>query len=1625
MLPAVLFAAAVMLLAVSPWGRLVGFAWFFAPAAVLALDRPARDGRRPLSGEDRAFLLSQAEEMLRYFTDWCREEDHYLPPDNLQCVPESGAVHRTSPTNIGLAMLSLLAGVDLDLLDRTAALTLLGHMTDTLEALPKWRGHLYNWYDTRTLAPLTPACVSTVDSGNLAGCLISLENGLREWDDGAAERLAARLRALERGMDFAPLYDPVRRLLRLGWDCENDRPMPGHYDMLESEARLASYIACARGSVSRRHWRRLSRALAEKDGYRGMVSWTGTAFEYWMPRLLLPSKKNSLLYESDCFCLYAQRRRGDAAGVPWGISESGYAALDGEMRYRYKAHGVQAIGLKRGLDEELVVAPYASFLALAVDPASAAGNLRRLRSLGLSGAYGLWEAADFTPSRAGKSGMSAVMSHMAHHVGMSLAAVDNALNGDVLVRRFLRDPEMAAMTELLEEKVPLDAPVIRRHAALLPPMALREGRGELRRAPEEICLTDPRCAILANPAYTLLTTDAGFAEASCRGKLVYRSGGPLDPGGGMRFYLKEEGAVTALLPAGPEVQVACAVEQGMTEHTCRLPGLSLVVRTAVSDDESAEVRELTLENGEEPRQTELACLFEPVLEERAAYDAHPAFSKLALESFEEDGVLLFRRRARDGGKMTFLAVAADTPFAFDTSREKALGRGGTESISLALLRPPGWTLGSVLDPCALLRWYVPLAAGERRRVRFSLCVAETGARAARGAKSALKGRRDGRMGRWVAAASDLGAPEFAGALEMLSHLRFPTAGSDAPEGPEFLWRHGVSGDYPVAAIPFDPKEEAALLRTLKAYNYVRRCGFEADLLILTDDGGDYLRRGHTAALEQVRLLGCEDLLGRRTGIHLIDAPAPERERLLALAAWRPDLPARPRLPAEPRRPVPVRERGMEGEFLPDGSFTFLCDGALPPAAWSHVLANRTFGYVAADAGMGHMWYKNARENQLTPWGNDPLAVTGGEELTLDGRSLFAGTGTCRVTYGPGWAKWEREGVALTAFVPPDFPARVFLLHVDAPGILRWRLRPVLGAGERDAAACRGVLRDGVAVFGNRRSRAFPGQRAIFCASRDLTQAACGETFDAEIPAAGDLVLVAGCAMTGEERDGILALRDVETARAALEHTRDFWHQKTGALTLETPEKKFDRYLNCWALYQTEACRLLGRSSLYQCGGAYGFRDQLQDVCALLPFDPDTARAHILRCAGRQYDAGDVLHWWHEDADGSPRGVRTKCSDDLLWLPWAICRLVETWNDASILNQPAPYLTSEPLGDREQERYETPEKAEEWGDVFDHCVRALELVLRRGRGDHGLLHMLRNDWNDGMSRVGLLGRGESVWLSWFAADVLRRFAPLCRRRGEDAMADRYEAASAELIAACEGCWDGEWYLRAFYDDGEAIGGRGSEQCMLDSVAQSFAAFAGADRRRVRTALRSSVDALFDREAGLVKLLTPPFDFGDRDPGYIAGYVPGVRENGGQYTHAAIWLAMACLENGLEQDGFELLRAIAPGGRDPERYRLEPYVIAADVYANPQHRGRGGWSWYTGAAGWYHQAVTRSLLGLKVRGGILTVEPRLPRDWPGYTAHWKTDRAEITIRVRRGRGQNTHPGGLDLTAAAGKIEMEVYG
>ncbi|TAK33170.1 MAG: DUF3131 domain-containing protein [Chloroflexota bacterium] len=1551
------------------------------------------------------------------------------------------------------------------------------------------------------------------------------------------ERLIMRVESLADAMSMRFLYDPKRRLFTIGYNVSDRRFDSSYYDLLSSEARVASLVSIARGDVPAEHWFALGRLFGTAQGHRVLFSWSGTMFEYLMPMLLTRSYRHTLLDEAQREAVGLQIDYGLQQHVPWGISESAFAAIDVNQIYQYRAFGVPGLGLKRGLADDLVVAPYASALALMVDREAAIANLKRLGQLGLRGNYGFYESIDYTWRRQPKGGHGVVVhTYMVHHQGMTLLALDNVLNAAVMQSRFHADRRVQAVEPLLFER-----------AAVAPLLVKATERGE---APARLPTTGPAdltapidgpapaTHLLGGGAYSVMVTSAGGGFSRWRDVDVtrWRADTTLDSYG-MFAYIKdlERGTFWSATyqpdrRSTPSYQARLRPDRAEFER--RDFGIGVTTEIGVSPEDAVEIRYLTLVNySNRRRRLQMTSYAELALMPHGADLAHPAFGKLFVETefLPAQGALLARRKPRSdqdlavwAAHVQVLPTSPDIAIAatgYETDRARFVGRGRGLENPLALDSALTGGVGAVLDPIFSLRCELALDSGERLELAFVTGAAESREevvalvekyRNLHVAHRALEAAVN--HGQSVARQLGVTADDLRHFQQLAGPLLYPSARLRASEpqlrrnrlGQSGLWGHGISGDLPILLVTIGDRRDMEVVReALLAHSYWRLRGFRVDLVILNEEAGGYEQRLQGDVRQVVQRHAPSTPLDQPGGIFLLRAePLADNDLTLLFAVARvvlvaargplvqqlgiptevtelpPPLVVGRRANEEPSAPLPFLElpyfNGLGG-FSPDGrEYTiYLGPGAHTPAPWVNVLANPGFGALLSESGAGFAWAADSQSNRLTPWSNDPVSDPPGDAIYIrdDHMGVFW-TPTAapireldayRARHGQGYTHFEHNSHAieqeLVTFVPLDegggAPVRVQRLRLRNRSSRRRRLSVfayadwVLGTNREDTqmhvvatwdAGNRTLLARNAynPEFGSRVAfvsasplpLSFTADRTEFLGRNGsyvrpaalLRQTLSGQAGAGLDPGAALQVVVEiepgqeteVTFLLGEAMDTIEAQRLVERFRdpvrveQAFQETRAWWDHLLGVVQVETPDLAINFLLNRWLLYQTLTCRIWARSAFYQSGGAIGFRDQLQDCLALVYAAPEITRQHILVAAARQFVEGDVQHWWHPH---SGAGVRTRVTDDLLWLPYATAQYVRVTGDVGILDETMPFLEGRALAEGEPEAYFVPTVALEAHSLLEHCRRAIARGLTSGA--HGLPLIGAGDWNDGLNRVGVEGQGESVWLAWFLIDVLGSFAELLEGCGQSEEAREYRLQAERLANAVEEhAWDGEWYRRAYFDDGTPLGSRDNAEARIDSLPQSWAAISGAaDPSRVEEALRAVEEHLVRSDDGLVLLFSPPFEKSPVDPGYIKGYPPGVRENGGQYTHAALWVAMAYARRGEGDRAVEILRMLNPveHARTPEaaeRYRVEPYVVAADVYSLAGHAGQGGWTWYTGSAGWMYRVWLEEVLGVKLRGNKLRLDPVIPADWTGFTIRCELRGARYEVRVENpdhvGRG-----------------------
>lgn len=1855
-----------------------------------------------LSASEEVTLRRFSRMIWAFFEEYVCEEDHWLPPDNVQIEPPNGVAHRTSPTNIGLALLTNLAARDLGYIPVAKVFENIEHMLSTIGKLEHWRGHLYNWYDTQTLIPLEPRYISTVDSGNFVMYLLTLKSGLaevlekplldmhfvrgledtyhlfleevgedtyeelepfklglnrllvsneawnlRDWlnllsmwptrildrelgkeglywarrmetmirsfelqieelypwsinpdhleaqtilieqvnnlsmnqlagfyadglrngsfSDKLSESIESALKKIEdylqkskelqqqlEGMalatDFHPLFDEARQLFSIGYRVAEGKLDNSYYDLLASEARQASFFAVAKGDVPPSHWFKLGRSLTLTKGKRSLVSWSGTMFEFLMPLLVMRNYEGTLLDETYHSVVSVQRTYGIDHNVPWGISESGFHAFDPQLNYQYKAFGVPGLGLKRGLIQDLVIAPYASFLALMVSPREALLNITTMEHKGFGGRYGLYEAVDFTSERvpAGRS-FKLVQSFMAHHQGMSLLAIDNVLFKNIMQKRLHNEALIQSAELLLQERIPDVTSIIPQPED--EHQITRQDTKTLDPEKNQFTLLNtiespiPIVHCISNGQYSVMMTNSGSGFSRHKNISISRWREDVTQDAwGMYFYIQNlnsgdvwSAAYQPCKNSGENYKVTYAPDQ--IEY-CRKDGnITTHTEVVVSPEDQAEMRRISLTNhSKHDRVVEVTSYFEVVLARQNEDLAHPAFGNLFIQTeFEHEALLASRRpRSENQARLWLMHTVATEGekvgyLQYETDRARFIGRGRSLAKPQALdaNHPLSNTVGAVLDPIMSLRQRVRIPPGQTVRVSFSVGYAESREEAIRIAekyRDPLSVNRAFELA-WTHSKMELRhlnltAAQANEALSLGGHLLYLSpCRRDAEEcikqnrkGQSALWPYAISGDLPIVLLRVANSEHLDLVRRLLTiHEYWRLKGLLADLVILNEDESGYVQAFQDNLRDFISMGHARDLLNQPSGVFLLQKGLVEADVLNLLCTVaritfvgeggscsiqvRKKTKISTKESMELNKKVPDQSLSTNDQMLSsfqdlsretEGQLNFangyggfsadgkeyiinLQEGMNTPLPWINVIANSKFGFQVSEVGAGYTWSQNSREYKLTPWSNDPILDPAGEAIYLrdeetgESWSVTANpkrdNGVYTIRHGQGYSIFEHysRGLkqTLRLFVPINKPVKIVELTLSniserplsltttyyvewVMGVVREHTAPYL-VTEYDKSSSTFFVhnsyqeeyagRIGFLTGFGADVTSYTGDRSEFIGRNRGLEEPIGLLLDSFSEAVGagldpcsamrlELSLMPGESKTitflmgetanrQEAEEVISALKNPQEVERAFEAIREYWDNLLGNIQVQTPELSMNLLLNRWLLYQTVVCRLWARSAFYQSGGAYGFRDQLQDVMALIYTEPSLTRKQILIHCRHQFREGDVQHWWHAEKG---KGIRTRFSDDLLWLPFVTYHYIERTGDLGVLDEMTEFLEDEPLKEGEDERYSIPRVSDEQGTVYEHCVRAIERGLRFG--EHGLPLIGSGDWNDGFSRIGHKGKGESVWLGWFIYLTLIRFASLCDTRQDLERGTRYRSLAEELLKNIElNAWDGGWYRRAYFDDGTPLGSSQNTECQIDALAQSWSVLSGAARStRTQDAMLALEHYLWRKEDGLLLLLTPPFDKLLPDPGYIKGYVPGVRENGGQYTHGAAWAILAYTTLGEGDKAAELFQMLSPihharTEHEVNRYKVEPYVMAADVYATHSHVGRGGWTWYTGAAGWMYQAGLEGILGFKRQGDRIVLNPCIPSRWPGFSLTYQYQRTKYEIFVENPNSRMT--------------------
>lgn len=1590
---------------------LVSILWIIAPiiAWYISIEKLEENKYDGLNKDEQKYILQLGEKTWKYFNDFINEENNYLPPDNYQEDRKEKIVFRTSPTNIGLGLLAIVSAFDLEYIKLDKAMDMLKKSMETIMKLEKWNGHLYNWYNTKTLKPLFPRYISTVDNGNFIGYIYTLKQFLirvtkNEKTDSENYKLATEMinncENIILNMNFSLLYDSEKGIFSIGFNVEENKLTDSYYDLLASEARQASLIAIAKKDIPAKHWNNLSRTLTSLNGYKGLISWSGTAFEYLMPNINIVKYPGSLLDESCKFLIMSSREYSQKLGIPWGISETAFNLKDLNSNYQYKAFGIPWLGLKRGLGEEKVITPYASALALTEIPSQVIQNLMQIQKQDMEGKYGLYESIDYTPERLSSDSKSApVKTYMAHHQALILLSINNLVNNNVLQKRFMHNPEIEAVDILLQERMPINVITTKERKEKIEKIKYSDYTPYT----ERVIIAQnylPETNIISNNKYTVYINEKGEGVSKYKNIIINKYKETDDYSQGIFFYIKniQTQKVWQVAKWGENQKCEVYFMPDKCKFICKKDNIETNLKIGISPDEPVEIRNLKIKNnGNKEEILEISTVLEPVLSSKEQEYAHPAFNKLFLkaEYLDETGTILVKRKSRNQNQDWYLGMNLYTEnetigeLEYEIDRAKLLGRGANQIPEMIQNSIPfSKNLKLVPDMDVAMKKTIKIKPKEEISINLLIAVSEEREKIEENIKkyrneenikksfeiSKIKAQEEARY-------LGITGKEIEKYQKILSYVVFQNQTKklylNKISNLEYkqcdLWKYGISGDLPIILLKIkDANDMYVVEDMLKAYEYFRVKNINVDLVILNEEENiyeKYVKEGIERKIQNKQLAYLQNIKG---GIYIINSKEMEDKNLIEFKAnliidahegkvdsilkymEKDYLESRKNIG---KLPVKVQNEQIEtagkvfekdnlkyyneyGGFSENGReyIIRINKNNKLPTTWGHVIANQNFGTIVTENMGGFTWSRNSRLNRLSAWNNNLVLDIPSEAIFLkdlkNGKLWSLGAlpipdeNDYFITYGFGYANYEHVSDNLLqnveTFVAKEDKIKINIIKIKnvLPEKRKLKIvyyiKPVLGEDEIKTKGnillkqkgnvillknlySEDIENNTVFVSSSENIKSYTGSKTSFMGSGNiynpeaLNQVSLDEEnslgqipcvaieFDIEIEEfeSKEIVLLFGEGKDNEEINKyIVKYKKIEDAKKELQEVKQFWFDKLNTIQVKTPVESINIMLNGWAAYQTIACRLWARSGIYQSGGAFGFRDQLQDTLGVKLIDVNLMKNQIIKHASHQFIEGDVEHWWHDE---SKKGIRTRFSDDLLWLAYVVAEYINYTGDKSILDEEVPYITGKILEEGENENYDYHPQTNIKESIYMHCIKAIDKSINLGKNN--LPKIGSGDWNDGFSTVGNKGIGESVWLAFFLYNILDKFIPICKEKQDTEKVQKYEKTMQILKKAInENAWDGRWYKRAYTDDGKVIGSMQNEEARIDGISQSWSVISKAgDQEKEKIAMEELENQLIDKENAIIKLLDPPFEKSDINPGYIKAYMPGVRENGGQYTH----------------------------------------------------------------------------------------------------------------------------------------------
>ena len=1658
--------------------------------------------QKQLTKEEENDVLEIAERTWKFFEDFLNQENNFLPPDNYQESRRRVVVDRTSSTNIGLALISIVSAYDLKFIELDKALYLIQKMLETIQKLAKWNGHLYNWYNIRTLEPLKPEYVSTVDSGNFIGYIFIIKTFLEEIEDKEKKDkylINSNLEYIDkliRDTDFSKLYNNDIGLLSIGFNLEDNQLTDSYYDLLASEARQVSLIAIAKKDIPPKHWNNLSRTLTSIDGRKGLVSWSGTAFEYLMPNINIKKYKGSLLDESCKFVIMSQKKYCEKLQIPWGISESAFNLKDLNSNYQYKAFGIPWLGLKRGLSDDIVVSSYGSILAITEEPKEVIKNLKLLKEYKMYNKYGLYESIDFTPERlTANKKYEVVKTYMAHHQALILLSINNLINKNILQKRFHQNPEIMSVDILLQEKLPEDVIITKDRKEKIEKIKYRGFNTYYIREINNFNNDLPDLNIISNENYTTCMNKDGSGFSKYKDILINRYKNTNSYKEGIFFYFKniKTKKIWTSYIEGNNDKYKTIYTPDMSEIICRKDNIETKIKNIIVPNDNVEIRNIKINNiGNKEEILEVSSVLEPVLSKASQDYAHKAFNNLFLKYEEIENGILIKRNKRGEEKEIYLAVGFFSNkgnienLEFETNKETLYGRLNNKIPSkIEKSEKFNNTLGLVVDPIISFRRTIKIPKEEQVEINLILSVSEDRDQAINKLDEyksfenvkrsfEISKIRNEETSRYLEITSDdmITYQKILSYIINFNPLRklYINKFENEQFKQEELWRYGISGDNPIILAKIKEANDIYVIKELlKAYQYFQNKNILVDLIILNEEKNVYEKYVREAIEKEIADKNLSYLINNK--IFILNSNEIENKGIFEFKAdviincelgtlkniileleeeylsknkaekVNNDFKEEREFEKYDIQKMNLKHDNNYGGFSQDGKEYMISVDKNIPATWCNVLTNKEFGTIVTQNLGGFTWYKNSRLNRITKWSNDSVIDTPSEFIYVqdekEKKFWRLGSGNLLVTHGFGYSTYEQNKLdlkqKLTVFVSMNKNVKINFLKLknntnNSKKIsLIYKLDTVLDEDEiksygniklkydkgKDLIYCQNlygsVIKNISYIYSSEKIQSYTGNsdsvkaysNSELNAENSLGNRPCmAIKVSLELKAFEEKEISFVLGVCDNISDICLEYKNIEKCREEYKDTKKYWLNLLEKIKVKTPIDSMNIILNGWSMYQTVSSRLYARSGFNQSGGAFGFRDQLQDSISVKFLNPEMVKEQIIKHARHQFIEGDVEHWWHDETN---RGIRTKFSDDRLWLVYVTLKYIEYTGDKDILDIQIPYIYGKQLEKNKDEDYDIHLESEIQESLYMHCIRAIDISLKFGENKLPLIGS--GDWNDGFSTVGNKGKGESVWLGFFLYDILQKFICFTKERGDNEITRKYENSIIILKKSLnQNGWDGRWYKRAYTDAGDVLGSAENNECRIDSIAQSWSVISDAgDNDKKYIAMRNLEKYLINMEIGIIKLLYPPFEKGNLEPGYIKAYLPGVRENGGQYTHSAIWAIIAFAKLKLEDKASMYFNMINPiehsNSKDrADRYKIEPYVVPADIYGSQNLLGRGGWSWYTGSSSWYYIAGIEYILGLKIQNKKLTLNPCIPKEWESYFIQYKYEESIYNIKVK---------------------------